>query len=299
MDNLVSVIIPTYNHAHLIKKALESLILQSHHNWEAIVVNNFSQDNTLEVIASFNDSRIRVINFHNNGSIAASRNVGIRDAKAEYIAFLDSDDYWYPHKLEKCLAKLISENADLCVNSEMIIFNDRPIKPITCGTKEQLSYFNLLFRGNCISTSSVLMKKKCIDQVGNFNEDPEMITAEDYDLWLRLARSKCKFVGVDEILGGHLLHASNSSSFVEKHHNAILKVIEIYFKDFPDDFKTAFNKRIRYANLFYGTGRNATRQKKFQDSIRFYQKALASNPFKIKTYPAAIISLFQQIRSLT
>jgi glycosyltransferase involved in cell wall biosynthesis len=277
---------------------LDSLIAQTHKNWEAIVVNNFSADNTLEVIASFGDSRIRVINFHNNGSIAASRNVGIRDARAEYIAFLDSDDYWYPEKLAKCLGKLQSENADLCVNSEMIMFNDQPVKPIPCGTKKQLTYFNLLFRGNCISTSSVLMKKSSLDQVGIFNEDPQMITAEDYDLWLRLARNKCKFVGVNEILGGHLLHATNSSSFVEKHHNAILKVIETYFKDFPDDYKTALNKRIRYANLFYGTGRNATRQKKFQDSLHFYQQALASNPFKVKTYPAAVISLVKQIRSL-
>ena len=293
---LVSVIIPTYNHGHLIKKALSSLIDQTHKNWEAIVVNNYSEDNTIEVVESFDDKRIKIVNFHNNGSIAASRNIGIRDSRAEYIAFLDSDDYWYPKKLEKCLNKLKTDQADLCVNSEMIISNEKAIKPLKCGNKEQLSYFQLLFRGNCISTSSVLIKKKCIDQVGGFNEDPQMVTAEDYDLWLRMAKNNFSFTYVDEILGGHLQHSTNSSSFVEKHHKAIVNVIESHFQQFPNNFKTSINKRIRYANLFYGTGRNATKQKQFSDSLSFYLKTFKNNPFKIKTYPAALVSLFKQLR---
>ncbi|MDD4975462.1 MAG: glycosyltransferase family A protein [Bacteriovorax sp.] len=293
---LVSVIVPTYNHAHLIKKALTSLIEQTHQNWEALVVNNYSEDNTIEVIESFQDKRINVINFHNNGSIAASRNVGIKESKAPYIAFLDSDDYWYPKKLEKCLNKIITDNADLCVNSEIIISNKKPIKPLICGNKEQLTYFHLLFRGNCISTSSVLMKKNCIDHVGGFNEDSQMITAEDYDLWLRIAKKNYRFTHVDEILGGHLQHSSNSSSFVEKHHKAIVNVLEKYLQEFPNNFKTSVNKRIRYANLFYETGRNATRQKQFSDSMSFYLKSFKNNPFKIKTYPAVLISLFKQLK---
>jgi teichuronic acid biosynthesis glycosyltransferase TuaG len=294
-DILVSVIIPTYNHAHLIKKALNSLIEQTHPHWEAIVINNYSADNTLEVIASYNDARIRVVNFHNNGSIAASRNVGIREAKAEYIAFLDSDDYWYAQKIEKCLSRLLADKADVCVNSEMMVSNEKDLGPIQCGTKEQLTYFNLLFRNNLISTSSVLMKKSCIDVVGNFNEDSTMITAEDYDLWLRIANAGFKFTAVDEILGGHLLHSSNSSSYVEKHHNAIKTVLDIHFKNFPDNVRINLNRRIRYANLFYGTGRNATRQKKYDDSLKFFKEAFKYNPFKVKTYPAACISLVKKM----
>src|SRR5687767_4383972 len=93
---LVSVIIPTYNHAPFLREALESLIAQDFRDWEALVVNNYSTDDTLEVVRSFDDRRIRVENFRNNGVIGASRNLGIRLSRGKYIAFLDSDDKWYP-----------------------------------------------------------------------------------------------------------------------------------------------------------------------------------------------------------
>ena len=105
---LVSVVIPTFNHAPLLKIALQSVIAQTFTNWEAIVVNNFSTDATVEVVESFNDSRIKLINFSNNGVIAASRNVGIKMATASYIAFLDSDDIWYPEKLQKCSEQIFA-----------------------------------------------------------------------------------------------------------------------------------------------------------------------------------------------
>ncbi|NDF83787.1 MAG: glycosyltransferase family 2 protein, partial [Actinobacteria bacterium] len=101
----VSVVIPTFNHAKLLKRALDSVVAQTFDNWEAIVVNNFSADETIDVVRSFNDDRITLINFSNNGIIAASRNQGIKAARGQYLAFLDSDDKWYPEKLEKCLAQ--------------------------------------------------------------------------------------------------------------------------------------------------------------------------------------------------
>ncbi|MDP2842393.1 MAG: glycosyltransferase family A protein, partial [Acetobacterium sp.] len=89
---LVSVVIPTYNHAGFLREALESLVAQTFSDWEALVVNNYSEDDTLDVVEAFNDPRIRVENFRNNGVIGASRNRGIRLSKGKYIAFLDSDD---------------------------------------------------------------------------------------------------------------------------------------------------------------------------------------------------------------
>ena len=88
-DPYVSIIIPTYNHAKLLKKALDSVVAQTFTKWEAIVVNNFSTDDTIEIVDAFNDSRIRIINFSNFGVIAASRNRGLRDATGGFIAFLD------------------------------------------------------------------------------------------------------------------------------------------------------------------------------------------------------------------
>ena len=89
---LVSVVIPTYNHARYLARALQSVLDQTYTNWEAIVIDNHSTDNTDEVMASFADSRITLLKIHNNGVIAASRNIGIRAANSEWITFLDSDD---------------------------------------------------------------------------------------------------------------------------------------------------------------------------------------------------------------
>ncbi|MFM8815465.1 MAG: glycosyltransferase family 2 protein, partial [Actinomycetes bacterium] len=100
---LVSIVIPTYNHAPMLQRALSTVVKQTYQNWNAIVVNNFSTDNTLEIVAAFNDPRIQVVNFRNNGVIGASRNEGIALSTGTYVAFLDSDDTWVPSKLEKCV----------------------------------------------------------------------------------------------------------------------------------------------------------------------------------------------------
>ncbi len=94
---LVSVVIPTYNHARFLGRALQSVMDQTYKNWEVIIIDNHSQDNTDEIVEAFKDPRITLLKIHNNGVIAASRNMGIRAAKGEWIAFLDSDDHWYPN----------------------------------------------------------------------------------------------------------------------------------------------------------------------------------------------------------
>jgi len=101
--SLVSVVIPTYNHARFLGRALQSVLDQTHFKWEVIVVDNYSTDNTDEVMAKFSDSRIRHLKIHNKGVIAVSRNMGVREAKGEWVAFLDSDDWWTKTKLEECL----------------------------------------------------------------------------------------------------------------------------------------------------------------------------------------------------
>ena len=108
---IVSIVIPTYNHAKFIGKALESVIDQTYKNWEAIVIDNNSTDDTDKVINQYNDPRIKYLKINNDGVIAKSRNLGIKEAKGEWIAFLDSDDWWTKDKLEVCISK-ISKNVD-------------------------------------------------------------------------------------------------------------------------------------------------------------------------------------------
>ena len=134
---LVSVIIPTYNHANFLGKALESVIHQTYNNWEAIVIDNHSTDETNKVIDKFKDSRIQYFKISNDGIIAKSRNFGINVAKGDWIAFLDSDDWWTSDKLENCI-----ENAN---NQVDLIYHDL-----------ELLYFVL--HEDCIQSQSCWMQ---------------------------------------------------------------------------------------------------------------------------------------------
>ena len=105
---LVSIIIPTFNHANYLSKALQSVLHQTYTNWEAIVIDNYSTDDTDSVITRYNDHRIKYLKIHNGGVIAKSRNAGIKSAKGDWIAFLDSDDTWTSDKLDTCIDNIVN-----------------------------------------------------------------------------------------------------------------------------------------------------------------------------------------------
>ena len=107
-----SVVIPNFNHGRYLKEAIDSVLSQDYKNWELLIIDNYSTDNSDEVISSYNDSRIRFFKINNEGIIAKSRNLGIKNAKAKWIAFLDSDDIWYYNKLSK-LKELTGNNFEI------------------------------------------------------------------------------------------------------------------------------------------------------------------------------------------
>ena len=106
---LISVVIPTFNHADFLELAISSVVEQTYQNFEIVIVDNHSNDHTIEVLDSFNDDRIHLHKINNNGVIAASRNLGVDHSKGEWIAYLDSDDYWYPTRLQTLVNRMHSE----------------------------------------------------------------------------------------------------------------------------------------------------------------------------------------------
>jgi glycosyltransferase involved in cell wall biosynthesis len=214
---MVSVIIPTFNQAEFLQKALQSVINQTFQDWEAIVIDNHSQDTTKEIVESMKDSRIRYVGFSNNGIIAASRNLGINIANGNYIAFLDSDDLWYPLKLSTCLDYL-NRGADAACHGTWIRKDLVLGKKFIPAKPYHNLYETLLFKGNSIIvTSTVIVKKQCLKQFGVFSENPAMVMAEDYDLWLRLAKNNVRWIIIPEILGEYTVHGKNASNNIKKH----------------------------------------------------------------------------------
>ncbi len=219
MDNelrpiLFSVVIPTYNHANFLKIALQSVIDQDYESWEAIVVDNNSSDNTKEVIDSFEDSRIRVVSINNNGIIAASRNIGIKESSGDWIAFLDSDDKWYPSKLYDVNETIKCMPYYDVISSDEIKVNEhkQKIKTLRFGPLPKKSYKHMLLYGNKLSTSATVVKKSfIINQKITFNEHKNYITVEDYDFWLHVALNGAKFKFIPKINGEYLIHKTNNS----------------------------------------------------------------------------------------
>ncbi len=280
----VSVVIPTYNHASFLKKALQSVIEQSFQDWEAVVVNNFSEDDTAEVVASFGDPRIRLVDFRNNGIIAASRNHGIGLSRGEYVAFLDSDDIWYPDKLLRCIEKL-GEGNDVVCHGENWTQEGVPFKKVFYGPLAATGYEALLKDGNCLSTSAIVARKSVLESAGNFSEDPEIVTVEDYDLWLRLAERKSRFAFVEEILGEYTLHPGNQSKAVLRNMNAELAVLKNHYSSRGEIPKS------RQALLYFRSARALQRQGSHREALLWLFRSWKTFPFILRAYVASLISM--------
>ena len=291
----VSIVIPTYNHAEYLQQALNSVVNQTFHDWEAIIVNNFSDDTTLQIIEQFNEPRFRVINFHNHGVIAASRNEGLRKSLAPVIAFLDSDDTWYKDKLLKCMTEF-ENGADVVCHGENWISDSSVPRAIFYGPAEKATYRNLLFRGNCISTSATLVKKKVLEQLQGFSENPTFITAEDYELWIRLSLATSKFVFIHEILGEFFRHDNSASSSVDKHLAAEIAVINHHVEQMNPTSKVIALARHRRAKAFYSAGRTHMRGGSTGSALSFFAKALLQSPIFFRTYGAITLTLVNLFR---
>ncbi|MFM7772656.1 MAG: glycosyltransferase family 2 protein, partial [Acidimicrobiaceae bacterium] len=253
----VSVVIPTFNHAPLLKRALDSVIAQTYGNWEAIVINNFSTDETIDIVNSFKDDRIKLVNFENNGIIAASRNQGIKLAQGKFVAFLDSDENWYPKKLERCVDQVML-GATLVCHGEMWINSDLSTRAVMYGPVSRADYQSLLFRGNCISTSTTFIETELLRSVNGFDESTEIVTAEDYDLWIRLAATKPKTVFIPEILGEFHRLSNSASSAVLRNLSSEKAVLRKHFAEQSASVLTRLRQRHRFAIADYGAARQLT-----------------------------------------
>jgi len=220
MPPLVSIVIPTYNHAHFLDRALRSVMEQSYANWEAIVIDNHSQDNTDEVVNGFGDLRIKLLKIHNHGVIAASRNLGMRAAHGEWIAFLDADDCWYPRKLEIVVGTATSGDAyDVLSNDELLVdVRNGTRRVIRFGPYCSNFYRVLLLEGNRLSPSATVVRRAFLVRHGiEFDERQDYATVEDYAFWLELARNEARFKFIPEVHGEYVVHGANSSARIANH----------------------------------------------------------------------------------
>ncbi len=230
-EPLISIIMPTYNHGAFIREAVDSVIHQTYGNWELIIINNYSTDNTGEILDQYNDRRIRVINFKNNGIIARARNKGISEAKGEFVAFLDSDDIWLSSKLTIQI-KVLSVSPHLLACSTAIrLFPGEMRAPFYKIWTRRISRKSLL-RANSVFNSTVVIRSVCFKEIGLLHEDEALRTIEDYDYWLRILEARDRSIlFIDQDLVRYRVSDVNSSGFGKaideekewRKYNAIIK----------------------------------------------------------------------------
>tara|TARA_B100000787_G_C16190533_1_gene297215 strand:+ start:530 stop:1381 length:852 start_codon:yes stop_codon:yes gene_type:complete len=215
--------------ASLLDEALKSVISQSYDNWELIIIDNHSIDNTDEILKKYTDNRIKILKINNNGIIAKSRNAGLAKASGDWIAFLDSDDIWYPQRLEILISAIDKKNnIDVISTNELLVNkNTGYTKKLIYGKKSiDNLYLSLLIYGNILSPSATLVKRSFINKnYINFSENINFITAEDYDFWLLLAKYNAALISLNTIQGEYRVHNNNNSINNSLHKDNVKNVI--------------------------------------------------------------------------
>jgi len=227
MTNFISIITPIYNGQEFLAETIETVLMQTYTNWELLLVDDGSTDNTKNICKTYTDKddRIKYI-YKTNGGQASARNFGIKNANGGWIALLDADDLWNIKKLEKQINALIENpDASLCFTNTLAFQNSINNEVYNFDNKDygllNEDFFYKVFVSNNVSNSSLVINKQSIIESGLYNENENIRGSEDWDLLLRLLYNKIRIVGVkDKLLyyrihdGG--IHLQNARMFIGK-----------------------------------------------------------------------------------
>jgi glycosyltransferase involved in cell wall biosynthesis len=278
----VSVVIPTHNRAQFLKAAIASVLNQTYQDFEIVVVDDASSDNTNEIVEGFGDKRVTYIRHEINKGDAGSRNSGIANSSGDYLAFLDDDDEWLPEKLQMQVELMRNSSikvGGVCTGSLSVEKRSGKISGIKIPERKADSLQEIL-SDNFIATSSVLLRRECFEKVGLFDET--IPYNSDYDMWIRIAQDY-HFECIKEplfIYHTHEKKLNNNLKLVLQGHE---RVLEKYNKFFAMDGRNL--SHLHYTlGILYSLDRNAGKSRKA------FVKAIKSNPLAIKNYLALAVS---------
>jgi len=288
---MVTVIISTYNRSTLLGRAMESVLGQTYRNFELIVVNNASSDNTEEIVHNFKDERIRYVCHKENKGGPAARNTGIKLAEGEYIAFLDDDDEWYTEKLEKQLEKM------QIVQSNVGVI-DCGFEQVREGRSSGVQHIpecrgdlrKELLEGSVIgSVSKPLIKAECFSKAGLFDE--ELTSCQDWDMWKRIS-DVYVFDFVPEVLTKIYVHdvqISNNYALLIPGRTRMMNKYEKDFRQYPDIF-VAHLKRLGKMHCINGT---------WKEAWEWFSRAAAVHKFEYVKILSWLIFEFPRVKFFT
>ncbi|WP_415883481.1 glycosyltransferase family 2 protein [Neptuniibacter sp. QD34_54] len=205
---LVSIITPVYNSSKYIENCIESVKKQDYTEWEHIFVDDCSTDNSVALIEQYacDDSRIKILKLDSNSGPAVARNLAIREAKGRFIAFLDSDDQWLPHKLQRQISFMLNQNVDFCFSSYVQIDGNGREQAIV-KAPESVSY-NRLLKKNVIGCLTAIYDTKSLGKVYM----PLIRKRQDFGLWLKILKKTDKAHSISEPLAKYRVHELSVSA---------------------------------------------------------------------------------------
>lgn len=270
-NNFVSVVIPTYNGEKTIANAIQSVLNQTHTNFELIIVDDGSIDGTKKIISSFQkkDKRIKYFYEKNSGGPAKPKNFATTIARGDYIAYLDHDDEWLPEKLQKQIDLFCRSDAQVALvgcDAYLIDENGKNVGAYTTPThKEPLPW--LLFVDFIYSNSSVMIKKSVVDRVGS--RDEKLMYAEDWDMWIRIISAGYSFGFVRRPLIKYRLSTTNTTNTIGYTRRAI-EAEKVFFKHkkLYDQYEYSHRGYFKIATLFLIGGDQSKSRLYFKKSIQ-------------------------------
>lgn len=271
-----SVVIPAYNAARTLEATVQSALAQTVTDFEILIVDDGSKDSTLDVARSIQDSRIQVLTQPNAGA-AAARNTGIRAARGRYVALLDADDLWVPHKLERQYAELESrpdvravQSGSIFVDDALNVLSVRPCVPTRDALLE-----TLLFQNMPNNMSTLVIERSMFDRMGYF--DPELEILEEWDMAIKVARY-CNLISIEEPLSLYRVHPGNRSRNLDIHIKPGLLVLDRLFSepDLPQHIRV--RKRLIYAHFYTMLSGGSLKVGRWGDCFRWMWKAALTHP---------------------
>ena len=280
----LSIILPTFNRATLIKAVIENILSQTYQDFELIIVDDASDDDTREIVVGFLSERIRYVRHEVNKGPAAARNTGCTHARGDFIGFQDSDDHWLADKLETQMAVFAEhDEADLVFSNFIKKHGDAETsvpdssQALTDGDIKTI----LLFR-NIIGTPTVIMKKELFALHGGFDET--MHCYEDWDLWLGLSNKATFFhVPVPLVLSPYTPHGVNDQP-LEVFAEATLKIVENH----PAEYEA---NRAAKAHMLQSVGALYCQSGNVEAGRQYILKAVQINPLALRNVAALGLSL--------
>jgi glycosyltransferase involved in cell wall biosynthesis len=279
----VSIVIPTYNRARSIGHSIKSVLNQTYQDFEVIIVDDGSTDNTKEVVGNFNDERVRYIRHEENKGEAAARNTGIKFAGGKYIAFQDSDDEWLPEKLAKQieLFKDVSPHIGVVYTGFLKKENsEKTYIPFCWVRQKEGDIHKELLKGNFIGSPVVLIRKECFKKAGVFDE--RLRNLVDWEMWIRISKHY-HFKCIDEPLVVAHYHSDNISDDKSSLIEALELVLEKNFDEFKKQKKLLARYWVNIGDLLISSG-------EIRKGRDYLIKAIKVSQFNIRLLLAAFLT---------